>query len=405
MKKTLLTTQFGAQFYHPDVVQAAEALNDLTGLPRYANIYRDEAKRDQDIWAEAVERTIAKWQAGCVEARTPRAYLEATVRDVLQERRQAQGRWQRRAEQETRVVTRLTAPKNDAELDALVAVAPFADSSLSPMVPMPAPHLAVVGAIEALDLRVPVEEVQAAFDGVCRGRESVFALAVSVMAKDKARGKALQSPVAIISKIAAEHSGKDEQWLRNRAAGHSTAECTARLATFEEEIEAEKWALNPYVLPTSSYHSGGMLTAAAVIGAIWGEVGEVFNLDGYAPPLDMPPTLAYLKLPQTDRQRESLEVEMSRSRGAWEALPQGLKGTFSKAGIALANARATADSQEWKTWRRLGVYYSFKAHQEETERRERIAAARNGSLASRADCGGDDNWSVDGDDGDDHHVP
>lgn len=232
----------------------------------------------------------------------------------------------------------------------------------------------------------------------------MFALAVSVMATEKANGKTLKSPVAIISRSAAEHSGKDDQWLRDRAAGHSTAECTARLAAFEEELEAVKQALNPRISPTGSFHGDGMRSAADMIDSMRGEAGAASTLSDPAPTPGVPPTLAHVELPQTDRERESLEEKMSRSRGVWTTLPRDLKDAFDKAGKVLANARATADSQEWETWRRLGVYHSFQAHQEETKRRERIAAARR-PLSSRAECGGDDDWSLDGDDGDDDYVP
>ena len=400
-----LTARFGAQFCHPDVVQAAEALGDLSGLPRYANIYRLDAGCDQDIWTEAVERTIIQWRAGSVEARTPRAYLEAAVKDVNEVRRRAEERRQRQAERDVLVVIRPTSKMDDAELDALMSIDPFADAPPTCSVPPPAPHPAVVQAVQTLRLGMPVEKLQAVFDGVCRGRESVFALAVSFMTREKANGKTLKFPIAIISRIAAEHSCKDEQWLRDRAAGHSTAECTARLAAFEEELEAVKQALNPHLSPIGSFHGDGMRSAADVIDAMIGEEGAASTHCDPTPTPGVPPTLAHVELPQTDREKESLEEEMSRSRDGWKALPRDLKNALEEAGKALANARATADTQEWEAWKKLGVYRSFQAHQQETERRERITAARNGSLASRADCGGDGDLSVDEDDGDDDYVP
>ena len=299
-----LTAQFGAQFYHPDVVQAAEALDDLPGLPRYANIYRLEAGCDQDTWAEAVERTIRHWRAGSVEAPTPRAYLEATVKDVIQMRRLAEERRQRQEDRDVRGVTPSPPEVDDAELDARMELDPFADDlpaadppaadppaadppaadppAADPPADAPPPvnppqERPWLEAIERLGLVADEYEDKAQslwkHAVVEHERRECWDYALADTTTKMAAGK-IRNAWANFHGAVHKLMAQDRQLVKDRAAGLSPQEREAKQEAWENALAEEKRALNAPVNARGNSRTNGLSSVGAVADTILNNTTE-----------------------------------------------------------------------------------------------------------------------------------
>lgn len=378
--------RWGAEHYPDDVVQAAVAFGDIPGLLRYSNIYRDLAKGNQDLWAEVVERTIEYQRGRGIDAPTPRAYLETTVKKIAQKRADEYdaGEVIRRrdaivaADKTFRRVIFEAIP--DDVLDGLIAVNPFADDLPDdlPEEPAPAPdpapepapdpaagpviHPAVAEAVQSLGLQVAVEDVHVVFEGACRGREALFALVVSAMT-----GIAVQSPIAFMCRVADEHKGKDDAYLLDRASGMTAAERTARLKEFEAWLEDQKQALNPPLTPCGGFRSDTPQDLKALLGGIMDQASKTASAG-------VPPYLASVTLPSTPQGWAALEEGKGQMRDAYSVSAPRLRAEADAAGTALAHSKvARAENpREWDQWRRAGVYHAFQVLRQAEERAEAV---------------------------------
>lgn len=359
-------------------LNTASLFKDDIGVAYYDNCLWITAMGDLNLFAEGVRRVYKRHQEQALHSEA-REYLRVTLTELADQRAKDDQRRQRQAEHDQRdqeaqerareavaraVMTAISQPPvADPEPDELIKDDPFADEE-----PAPAPvaaHPAVIRARQDLALGESLEHLQALFTGVCRGRESVWALCMSVLPQG------YRSLTALVSKIAAEHREKDDFYCADRAQGMTVAERTAMLKEFEQALEGEKQALNPPMTPLGGFRSDTMMPVASVVGGIMDAAAKTAKSED-----GVPLYLAAVTLPRHHQGWSALENAMDQMRDKFASAEPSLQYQANAAGNALANSKSANGNTLWESWRKVGVYYAFLALRQNAVRAENVARAQ-----------------------------
>lgn len=423
-----LAEQYGVGHFPLDVIQAADAFDDLAGSAHYNMVYSIIASSDQDVWAEGVENVLTRWRAGDIQS--PRPYIATAVRSILEQREDVMTRREHLAKKSLwrKSTVDPAAPPTDDEFEARVAADPFSDDVAGDEIvgsrvseegwqapeeqsadqpaqavepdqptmtrperpkglrkregvkvhPTAAPDpIVIANAAQRLGLDVSGNDLASLYMGVCKGRLEVFLLAVRMAELAKAK-----SPMSFIAMVAQENVGKDAQWLRDRTDGLTAAECAAKLKEFEAWLELEKTRLNQPMTRIGGFRSDTPSGIGTVLDTLPLYKGMAKD-DG-------------LRLPTTPKGWAALQEAMTAMRGKYEALSDTNRKACDDSGRALASEKVARDDIRWEDWRKLGVYHASCALIDAQARTENVRSALEKAEESMPDDADDGSDADDG---------